>query len=229
MAAIHTSLPRPKPQADGPPRMSEEEFVEWCDSSTWAEWVDGEVILMPAAVRTDHADIVAFLVALLRNFVDRGRLGKVLSEPYQVRFAAISRRRSPDVIFVSADRRALFQAAHFEGAPDLVIEVVSDESQSRDRREKYLEYEAVGVREYWLIDPLVREVELHLLKDGKFVPASEAQGWLPSVVLPKFGMRASWFWQIDLPAPLDALNEIDASAQPNTTSNQPPNGSGSQS
>jgi Uma2 family endonuclease len=190
--------------------MSEEKFVEWCDSHNRAEWVDGEVIVMPAAVRTDHADIVAFLVTLLRVFAGRRKLGKVLAEPYQVRFGAISRRRSPDVIFVSRNRRSLFKEAHFEGATDLAVEVVSDESQSRDRREKYLEYEAVGVREYWIIDPLIRDVEMHVLTAGKFSPVTESAGWLRSEVLSDFFLRPAWFWQPELPEPLDALAEVDA-------------------
>src|SRR5687767_4120572 len=115
MSAAQTILdsPRLMPRSRFP-RMTEQEFVEWCAPDTWAEWVDGEVILMsPVGLR--HAQVLAFLLHLVRAFVEENDLGEVLGEPFQVRFARQRRRRSPDLFFVSSARTAIVQQHHAEG------------------------------------------------------------------------------------------------------------------
>ena len=77
----------------------------------------------------------------------------------------------PDIWFLTESRRHLLRESHIEGPPDLMIEIVSPDSQSRDWREKYLEYQAAGVREYWMIDPMSRHVEAYTLEAS---PPSEA-------------------------------------------------------
>src|SRR5438876_9393725 len=83
-------------------KMTEQEFVDWVGDG-WAEWVNGEVIIM-SPVNFDHADLHSFLFGLVRGWVDEHDLGKVLTEPFQIRFALEKSRRSPDIIFVSNRR-----------------------------------------------------------------------------------------------------------------------------
>src|SRR5258708_3145058 len=112
-----------------PMRMTEAQFIAWCDSHTWAEWVDGKVILM-SPVDIVHADLSGFLYRLVAGFVEERDAGKVISEPFQIRLPRLRRRRSPDIIFISNARLPRLHRTHFEGAPDLIIEIVSPESQS---------------------------------------------------------------------------------------------------
>src|SRR5438552_270280 len=112
-------------------RMTEQEFVDWCDDTTHAEWVDGEVIIM-SAVQLAHAILFDFLHRLVGDFVEFYRLGTVVTEPYHVRLADQRRRRSPDILFVSAARQDVLKNQHVEGAPDLILEIVSPESKRRD-------------------------------------------------------------------------------------------------
>src|SRR5436309_7916635 len=133
--------------APGGPRMTEEEFVSWCDEDTNAEWVEGLVILKEP-VSGEHDQIAWWLRTLLQHYVEHRGLGLVSGPQFCVRLPRRPSRREPDVVFVAAARRDVVRPNHIEGPPDLVIEVVSPESQSRDRREKYLEYEAAGVGEY---------------------------------------------------------------------------------
>ncbi len=207
MSSVRSILPPPS-RSDAPLRMSEEEFVEWCDSDTWAEWVDGTVVMM-APVGTGHAQLTAFFITLMRMYAEEHDLGDVLTEPYQIRFAKLRRRRSPDLIFVSSTRAKLYQKSHFEGAPDLVVEIVSPESQSRDRREKYLEYQAAGVREYWIVDPQSQQVEVHALGSGKkYAQVGEVDGKIKSTVLSGFFIRPQWLWKIKPPKVSTLLKEI---------------------
>ncbi len=127
-----------------PLRMTEEEFVAWCDEDTRAEWVDGEVNIMSPA-NLEHCDFSGWIMRLLGTFVEEHGVGVVLAEA-QMRFARLRRRRVPDLWFLAESRRHLLRESHIEGPPDLVIEIVSPDSLARDWREKYLEYQAAGVR-----------------------------------------------------------------------------------
>jgi Uma2 family endonuclease len=189
--------------------MTEEEFVDWAQANDIrAEWVDGEVVLMPP-VELSHARMVSFLQALLRTFADENDLGEVLGEPYQIRFTKLRRRRMPDLMFISTARTKQLERTQFEGAPDLIVEVVSRDSQSRDRREKFLEYQQIGVREYWIIDPLVKGAEFYTHKRSKgYIPMTPIDGRINSIVLNGLFIRPEWFWQIRPPKVLGLLKQM---------------------
>jgi Uma2 family endonuclease len=190
-----------------PPRgpLSYEAFLEWTDEDTRAEWVDGEVFLMsPASTR--HQDIADFLTATLRLFVEHHDAGRVLSAPFQMK---LENGREPDVLFVARDHLDRLQDTYLDGPADLVIEIVSPESGPRDRGDTFYEYEAGGVREYWLIDPARQQVELYRLGDDRqyrSVQPTDADRY-ESAVVPGMWLRASWLWQAPLPKVLDVARQ----------------------
>jgi Uma2 family endonuclease len=188
-------------------RMSYEEFLAWSLDDTHAEWVDGEVIVfMPPKDR--HQDIVQFLVALLSSYVSFYGLGKVRSAPFEMRLERSA--REPDILFVSQANLHRLTAERLQGAADLVVEVVSEESQHRDRVQKFEEYQSAGVREYWLIDsrPEV-EPEFYVLNDsGKFERAVLEAGVFRSRVLAGFWLRVEWVTAAEMPEPLGVFAEI---------------------
>jgi Uma2 family endonuclease len=190
-----------------PQRMTEQEFVDWCDDETWAEWIDGQVLVM-SPVGYKHAKLTSFLIRLFGAFADEHDLGDVVSEPFQIRFARLRRRRSPDVMFISKNRLPNPEDTHFEGAPDLIVEVVSWESQNRDRREKFIEYEAAGVREYWIVDSVSETVEAHILRGRKFVQRGPKLDMIQSKVFPGFYIRPSWLWRSRFPSVRSLLKEM---------------------
>jgi Uma2 family endonuclease len=177
-----------------------------------AEWVDGEVIVMsPKSV--EHGDLFRFLIVVLNGFVELHDLGKVMGSELFVRFPKQRRRRLPDLLFVSAARQDLFRKAHFEGAPDMIMEIVSPESEARDWRIKYLEYEAAGVREYWVIDPMSEHVELYVLSDKqRYERIAESEGWLTSTAVPGFRLKTAWLWPDTRPKAIEALKELNEPA-----------------
>ena len=199
-----------------PGKMTEDEFVAWCDEDTRAEWVEGEVVMMSPA-NTEHARLAGWLYRLLGDLAERNGLGEVFFE-HQVRFAAQARRRVPDLVFVSKDRLDLLHSAHIEGAPDLIVEIVSPDSEARDWREKYLEYEAAGVREYWVIDPMSRHVEVYAPGESRPEPQQPARreyrrqpekdGVIASTVFPSFHLRTAWLWPETRPTVETALHEL---------------------
>ena len=200
-------------QANGdvqaPPRgkMTEQQFLAWMRPTTRAEWVDGDVIVM-APANFGHTDLNDWLTTIVRVFVRHHELGVCLSRDFLVRLAPQRRLRLPDILFVSKARRHLIQRTRLEGAPDLIIEVVSPDSESRDWREKYREYERAGVREYWVIDPMSQHAEVYVLVRGKYRQLVDQEGKLASRVLPGFYLKTDWLWQDPLPAELGVLREL---------------------
>jgi Uma2 family endonuclease len=186
-----------------------EEFLDWCDEDTWAEWVDGDVIMVsPASM--PHQDIGSFLENILRPFVEVHRLGKIFRAPFLMRMQSISRGREPDLFFAAKERLNLLEHNYFDGAADLVIEIVSPESVGRDRGDKFVEYERVGVREYWLLDPDRRTAEFYELgADGRYsVAPIGGDGIYRSKVIQGFWLQVDWLWQTPLPQVVDILREL---------------------
>ena len=187
-------------------RMTYEEFLAWTDEDTWAEWVDGEVIMLsPASPR--HQDIADFLTSVLRMYVEFKEVGRVISAPFQMK---LERGREPDILFVAREHLGRLRESHLEGPADLVVEIVSAESVARDRGEKFYEYEAGGVREYWLLDPDRKWTEFYCLgEDGRYRTAfAGAEGVYHSQVLPGFRLRVEWLWEEPLPPLEDVMLDV---------------------
>jgi Uma2 family endonuclease len=191
--------------------MTFEEFLDWADEDTLAEWVDGEVILLSPA-GDKHQDIVDFLVSVLRVFVQVNHLGVIRSAPFQMRLTRSS--REPDLLFVAEQKRGRILPTYLDGSADLAVEVLSPESVGRDRGEKFYEYEEAGIPEYWLIDPQTQRAEFYQLDAAaryQLAPVN-ADGVYASRALPGFWLRVAWLWQDDLPPVEDVLLEVGGEA-----------------
>jgi len=126
---------------------------------------DGELILSPAP-SFFHQEIVARFYKLLDAWIARHRLGKTGLAPLDMVLAP-HRAVQPDIIFIANERLDIIRE-RVEGAADLVAEVLSPGSRRRDRLDKRDLYEQHGVKEYWLIDPEARTVEVLFLERGEY-------------------------------------------------------------
>ena len=195
-------------QSDPGRRLTEREFLEWIWPKTRAEWVDGEVVLL-APDNVDHADFAGWLYSLVRQFVQARRLGSVYGPSVMVRLAGQRRRRMPDLLFVAKGGAAIIHTNHVEGAPDLIMEVVSPDSVVRDWHDKYREYERAGVREYWVIDRMQHRIEAFALgRDGKYRGLEDNDGRIDSTVLKGFYIRVEWLLASEPPDLLKVLREL---------------------
>lgn len=181
-----------------------EQFLEWLDEDTWAEWVDGEVILM-SPVSLEHSNIHAFLLTILRLYASSKQLGAVHSEPFQMKTGADLPGRSPDILFVSQQNLKRLKPTYLDGPADLVVEIISPDSEERARVHKFAEYERGGVREYWLIDPQKRVAEFYMLgEEGKYLLQAQGEaGEYHSAVLQGLWLRIEWLWA--LPPEIEVL------------------------
>jgi Uma2 family endonuclease len=194
-----------------PPWVSFEEFLVWTDEDTHAEWVDGEII-RTSPVSLEHQDLLDFLSRIVRAFVEAHQLGRVYFAPVLMRLPTRPSGREPDLLFVANEHVDRLRETYLDGPADLVVEIVSPDSDRRDRGEKSLEYEAAGIPEYWLIDPLRSEALFYVLgEDGRYHPGPvDADGFYHSTVLRGFRLRVAWLWQRPLPPVNEVVQLIEA-------------------
>ncbi len=131
--------------------MSYEEYIDWVDEDTHAEWVDGEVIVYMPPFEA-HRTLLNFLNRLLAEYVEFEAHGVVFIAPFEMRLLAQKSARQPDLLVIKNENLDRLRRERLEGPADLVVEIVSGDSVRRDRQEKYREYRDAGVREYWVID-----------------------------------------------------------------------------
>jgi Uma2 family endonuclease len=174
-----------------------------------AEWVEGEIIMM-APSGPEQQDLNWWLCTLVRHYVDYKDLGIVLMDTFTRLTVPRQQVRAPDVLFVQKSRANIVVGNKaIGGAPDLIMEVVSHDSQARDWREKYHDYEAAGVREYWIIDPATQARETYALSaQGRYQRLAEQDGRLVSTVIPGWFLRPEWMWRDPRPSVLQLLPEL---------------------
>jgi Uma2 family endonuclease len=197
------TVPRQPPAG----KLTFEEFLDWLDEDTLAEWVDGEVV-MTSPAGLEHQDLGWFLTTLMHAVVEHEHLGRVVSAPFMVRLPPpVQRGREPDILFVAREHLDRLKPTYLDGAPDLVVEIVSPESFARDRGEKFVEYEQAGVPEYWLLYPERRRAEFYRLDpEGRYqLVLGSAEGEYQSGVLPRLRFPVEWLWRDPLPGVVEAL------------------------
>lgn len=131
---------------------------------------------MTPAPKTRHQRTVGRLYVALAEFVRKQDLGEVFLAPFDVVFGERTAVQ-PDLLFIRKDRLSIVTELNVQGAPDLVIEVLSPSNASFDRETKLQVYARAGVRELWYVDPDVRTVEiLELGDDGRYVLTATLAG-----------------------------------------------------
>ena len=170
--------------------LTAEDFLEWLEPGTCADLIDGEIFVhSPVSIR--HARLLNFLDRLLGTYVDRHRLGELFREEVAVRLSSRNVFQ-PDLAFYRTERRSVIRHNHIEGAPDLVVEVLSPRTADRDIGPKFAEYEQHGVIEYWVLDP---ETLAHRIyrRDGELlVEYAEGAAKIESLVVPGFFVMREW-------------------------------------
>ena len=193
------------------PPISFEEFLIWVDEDTRAEWVDGQIVLMSPS-NADHQLVIGFLYRLLAHFIETRELGLLILAPFLMRLQTRPSGREPDLLFLSRDHMDRFRTTYIDGPVDLAIEIVSPDSDERDRGEKFVEYETAGIPEYWLVDLLRQDALFYVLgADGRYhrTPIN-AEGFNHSTVLAGFRLKVAWLWQRPLPPASALLSEVGA-------------------
>lgn len=149
-----------------------QDYLNLPDDGQRYEIIQG-VLYVTNAPDIDHQFTVFELARQIGNFVIEHKLGRVLTAPFEIHLSEISRPVQPDVFFIKAERWPASGVKFFEGAPDLIVEVLSPSTSRADRFIKFNEYEQTGVPEYWIANPKTRSVEIFVLSGGEYAQLGE--------------------------------------------------------
>ncbi len=170
-------------------RLTYEDYVLIPEDGRRHEIIDGEHYVS-AAPFVQHQSVSGRFNQHLSNFLDEHDLGRVFAAPIDV---LLSRHDivQPDLVFVSKARAGIVEEKNIQGAPDLLIEILSDGTRRIDEGIKLRRYEHFGVREYWLVHPRREDVRVYRLTESGFVLAADlskgdtlSTPLLPGLMLP---------------------------------------------
>ena len=145
-------------------KLTYQDYAKTPEGEIW-ELIDGEKF-MPPSPGSAHQRVDMRLGSRLHSFVDGRDLGEFFSAPFDVVLSDLDVVQ-PDLLFVSKERSHIITAANVRGAPDLVVEIRSPSTASRDWTVKRDLYARYGVKEYWVVDTDERRVWVMLLGDGR--------------------------------------------------------------
>ena len=141
------------------------DYLETSDDERY-ELLHGALVMAPAP-REIHQSILGRLHIDMGVFLDEHNLGYIYFSPFDV-VLSDENVVQPDLLFISNERAHIITPENIQGAPDLVVEILSPATAERDRSVKFELYAQHGVHEYWIVDPDARTITVFLLDGGAF-------------------------------------------------------------
>jgi Uma2 family endonuclease len=151
-----------------------EDYAQLPDDGRRYEIIEGVLYVSPSPSMR-HQYVVTRLTSLLDHFVHAERLGMVLTAPFDMVLSNFSVVQ-PDILYISRARRHILTETNVQGAPDLVVEVISPSSTAMDQTTKRQLYAQYGIPFYWVIHPINRWVRAFELRGTDYAMVSEANG-----------------------------------------------------
>jgi Uma2 family endonuclease len=174
-----------------------EDYLLFPDDGRRHELIGGEHYVSPSPVKK-HQRASANLQRNLSLFIFENRLGFLYSAPFDV-VLSDEDVVQPDLIFVSYQRSSIEQDHGIVGAPDLVVEILSESNRKTDEITKRKLYEWAGVLEYWVVDPVLETVKIYRLNGGAFERvvelSAEAGERLETPLLPGLSVALSQIFE----------------------------------
>lgn len=142
-----------------------EDYAKLPEGSQY-QLIGGDLVIVPSPTPY-HQRISRKIEFFLLQYVEKNNIGEVLYSPIDVYFGEEDTFQ-PDIIFISKERLNIIGETRIEGAPDLIIEILSPATAYYDLGRKYKVYERSEVKEYWLIHPDRKSIEIYWKDEGRF-------------------------------------------------------------
>ena len=148
--------------------------------------IGGKLVMTPSPIPY-HQELSRELGFKLLTFVKENDVGHVYHAPLDVYFSETDVYQ-PDILFIHKNREKIIGKTKIEGSPDIVIEILSPSTAYYDLRKKFRIYEKFGVKEYWIVDPELKKIEVYENENSMYRIFSEAEnaGIVSSAVLKSF-------------------------------------------
>jgi Uma2 family endonuclease len=155
---------------------------------------NGKIIFMPSPIE-QHQDVSMAISSSLYFHVKMNNLGKVSAAPMDTIFTP-HETFQPDILFVSINRLSIIDR-QVKGAPDFIVEILSDGNSPKEMSHKKDIYESTGVKEYWFINLKKKTLTQYENVDNKFVERNifKTEGIVQSIVVQGFEMKLSDIFQ----------------------------------
>ena len=148
-----------------------EDYLAFPEDGKRYEIIEGDCFMSPAP-RTRHQRIAGKLFTRLSVYLQYSRVGEAFIAPTDVVLSDIN-VVEPDILVILAQQLSIITEKNIQGAPDLVIEILSETTRKTDEIVKKKLYERYGVLEYWIVDPDLALVKIYRLTDGRYGRAEE--------------------------------------------------------
>ena len=179
-------------------RLTYEDYLELPDDGKRYELIEGELILNPTPIPR-HQQIVRKIGVSLDHYFTAHGDGEVYFSPLDIVLAE-DVVLEPDLMVIRRERMSIIGKKNIQGAPNIVIEVLSESTRRRDEIVKRKLYERYGVDEYWIVDPVIDTVKIYRRVGESFARAvemsAETGGAITSPVLPGFALDVSVIFDV---------------------------------
>ncbi len=162
------------------------DYARLPDSEWRYEVIGGDLRMIPAP-NVKHQRFSLLLSVAIHLYVEELGLGQVFVAPIDVILGELATPVQPDILFIRTENLSIITPERIEGAPDLIVEILSPGSRRHDRQTKYRLYAEAGVREYWIAGPETCAVDVYALRGNAYVPFGRfrGQGDVRSELLPE--------------------------------------------
>lgn len=148
-----------------------EDYLLFPEDGKRHELIDGDHFMTPSP-STRHQRISLKLATAFEFFLKNNRLGEVFDAPMDVVLSETDVVQ-PDLLFISSGRASIVTDKNIQGAPDLVVEILSDGTRKTDEVIKRKLYERHGISEYWVVDPELETVKIYRTTENGYTRAAE--------------------------------------------------------
>lgn len=163
-----------------------EDYLLFPEDGRRHEIIDGDHYVTPSP-SAKHQRLSLRLSTAFANFLKHKAVGEIFAAPFDVVLSDLDVVQ-PDLVFVARGHDSIVTEKNIQGAPDLVIEILSEKTRRTDEVVKRKLYERFRVGEYWIVDPELETVKVYRLSDQGYIRTAEltreAQHSLSTPLLP---------------------------------------------
>jgi Uma2 family endonuclease len=154
-------------------KLTHKDYLQFPEDRFRYEVIDGELYMSPSP-KVLHQRTLLQLSVILQNFLNIKPIGEIIIAPIDV-VLNDSDIVVPDIIFIASANKKILTENNVQGAPDMIIEILSRYNPSNDLVRKKALYELYGVKEYWIVDPQEKAVVIYSLVNGKYAEARQLE------------------------------------------------------
>jgi Uma2 family endonuclease len=208
MMEMNLNIPVHRVEDEAP--LTHDDFMLFAPETQKAELIDGEMFMSPPAFE-EHERLQSLLMQVIGFYASYYDLGEVRGSRTPV-YISETQTYEPDILFVRRERTYIITRQKLIEAPDLVIEILSAATARYDRGTKRENYDQVGVKELWLIDPYgAAGTQFFQRQETRLIEVAPHDGVIYSVAVPNLQFKTAWLWPDangKMASPVQVLKEM---------------------